>query len=151
MQGTMQGTDPVVVAELRRLSQENDGVLTPEAVVEAARPEDSVLHGKFEWEDSTAAHNWRLFQARNLLRVVVIYIGPPTNQICTPVFVSLTPDRINEGGGYREIETVLSSAEQREQLLADAVEEMRCFRRKYATLKELEQVFRAMRRVRRAA
>lgn len=142
----MKGTDPSVVAELRRLSEENDGTLTPEAVVEAARAEESALHDKFDWEDSEAAHKWRLFQARNLLRVVVTYIGSAEDQICTRVFVSLTTDRMNEGGGYREIKAVLSNKEYRDQLLADALEEMRRFEQKYSALKELAGVFSAIRK-----
>lgn len=142
----MKGTDPLVVAELRRLFADNGGALTPEAIVEAARAEESALHDKFDWDDSEAAHAWRIHQARNLLRVVVTYIGPAEDQICTRVFVSLTTDRTKGGDGYREIEAVMSNQEYRDQLLADALEEMRRFEQKYSALKELAGVFSAMRK-----
>lgn len=46
------------------------GRLTPEAVVQAASAEDHPLHDRFEWDDTTAAHKYRLNQARQLIRVV---------------------------------------------------------------------------------
>lgn len=50
------------------------GRLTPGQVVEAARPEDSILHGYFEWEDSIAAESWRRVQARELIKRVKIVV-----------------------------------------------------------------------------
>jgi hypothetical protein len=43
-----------------------DGLLNPAGVVEwaAANPE-SALHRQFEWNDTAAAAQWRLDQARN--------------------------------------------------------------------------------------
>lgn len=46
------------------------GKLTPALVVDAAAAEDHPLHDRFEWDDSTAAHKYRLVQARELIRVV---------------------------------------------------------------------------------
>lgn len=50
--------------------EDAEGRVTPEAVVEAAKPEDSVLHGLFEWNDGVAAHYYRIDQARTLIRSV---------------------------------------------------------------------------------
>lgn len=143
----LEGSDRLVVAALREIADENGGTLTPEAVVSAAKMKSSPLHDKFCWNDSAAAHAHRLWQARQLLRVVVMYIGPPDDRSRTQVFVSLTTDR--GGAGYREIEAVLSNKEYREQLLADALEELRRFQVKYSALKELARVFAAIRRVRK--
>jgi hypothetical protein len=62
------------------------------------------------------------------------------------VFVSLTPDRKDDGGGYRTLVSVLSKRELREQLLVDAGVDMERFRQKYAQLIELAEVIAAMRR-----
>lgn len=59
-----------VAAELARLYQ-RDGKLTAEGVVDEARSEDSPLHSHFEWDDEKAGHEYRLIQARRLLRVKV--------------------------------------------------------------------------------
>lgn len=42
--------------------------LQASTVVEEATPEDSVLHPLFEWNDSKAAHQHRLSQARKLIK-----------------------------------------------------------------------------------
>lgn len=140
--------ESAVVQELKRLAEEGDGVLTPESVVEAARVKSCPLHKCFEWDDSEAAAAWRLHQARNLLRVCVqILPNEKAGKECK-VFVSLTPDREETGGGYRLLTRVLSQADQRAQLLADALAEMRVFEAKYEALTELADVFAAIRRVR---
>lgn len=142
-------TDPSIIAELKQLAVECDGILTAEAVVEAAKDEASALHSQFEWDDSAAAENYRLWQARRLLNVVVEYIGPVDSPLKTRVFVSLTTDRNQKNGGYRQTVAVLSDRDQRRQLLADALDEMERFQRKYETLQELSEVIAAMRHVRR--
>lgn len=143
--------NPEVIAALERIAKANHGELRVQDVVKAARPAASPLHSWFNWDDSEAAQQWRLQQARQLLRVTVAYIGDDEESIPIRVFVSLSTDRYNgKGGGYRVTTAVLSDAERRQQLLDDALEEMKRFRAKYAELKELADVFSAMRRVKRA-
>lgn len=48
-----------------------DGHLDPEAVVKDARRKRSPLHPLFEWDDSAAAHEYRIEQARAAIRAVV--------------------------------------------------------------------------------
>jgi len=138
-----------IIAELHRIAAKHDGILEPADVVDAARSESSPLHSKFEWDDSVAAEKYRLYQARQLLIVTVDYIGTGKKATLQRVFVSLTTDRQQEGGGYRAMTTILADKSCRAQLLEDAFEEMRLFREKYAQLKELTEVFEAMRKVRR--
>lgn len=51
-----------------------DGALTSVAVVEAARPEESPLHHRFEWDDHVASDLYRLTQAAALIRSVHVTI-----------------------------------------------------------------------------
>jgi hypothetical protein len=139
-------TNKAIVAELCRLAEANDGILLPEAVVAAARLETSAMHTRFQWDDTEAAHSWRMHVARNLIRVVVTYVGLGEKKTCCRVFISLTPDR--DEGGYRILARVMGDDAQRAQLLQDALEEMLRFERKYAGLRELAGVFSAMRRAR---
>ncbi len=144
----MKKAESAVIQELKRLAEERDGVLTPEAVVDAARVKSCPLHKCFEWDDTEAAAAWRLHQARNLLRVCVQILPNDKAGTECKVFVSLTPDREETGGGYRLLTRVLSQADQRAQLLADALAELRVFQAKYEALTELADVFAAVRRVR---
>ena len=140
--------DEKIVGELIRLAEQHAGELQPAVVVEAARDEASPLHSHFEWNDTAAAAAWRLQQARQLINVVVRYEDvAPGKSIPCRVFVSLMPDRQNEGGGYRLITSVMANDGRRLQLLADALAELRRVQAKYAGLKELADVFAAVDRV----
>lgn len=49
---------------------DKEGIVTPDGVLAAAADEASVLHAEFEWDDSAAAHQHRLAQARSLIREI---------------------------------------------------------------------------------
>ena len=136
-----------IIVALKRIAADNDGVLLPEEVVASARPVSSPLHSRFEWCNSKAAHEYRLWQARHLIRVCVETI-PQSNKPCE-VFVSLTPDRVREDGGYRVQTEVLSDKDLRAQLLADAFADLDLIRLKYSRLQELAGVFAAIRKIKR--
>lgn len=135
-------TESLIRCELERLAQASGGELSPEQVVEAARPLDAPLHSSFDWDNSSAAEKYRLHQARNLIRAVVTYLSVDDKVVMCRAFVSLTPDRGKEG--YRLTTAVLSDEERRCQLLQDARAEMKVFRDKYRMLSELGAVFAAM-------
>jgi hypothetical protein len=63
------------------------GKLTPEQVLDAARPDESPLHGFFEWDDSAAAEAYRIEQARELIRRVRIEITYQETTIRTVQYV----------------------------------------------------------------
>ena len=58
-----------IYAELRNIQAVNDGKLEPELVVEFARDPGTALHRKFEWDDTVAAHYYRLDQARDTIQI----------------------------------------------------------------------------------
>ena len=133
-----------VVAELEELLVEGGGALNPEAVVKRAKRVRSALHPYFEWDDGEAAHQFRLEQARKLLRVwVTILPQKPTTPV--RVVVSLRDDRGTRG--YRTLVDVMGDKALRAKLLVEAKGEMNRFRRKYCLLEELAGVFQAMDKV----
>lgn len=76
------------------------GLLHPEAVVEAAKDEASVLHSRFEWDDTKAAAAHRLAQAAHLIRVCVTVL--PDSNAPVRVYASLPDDRgAPQGAGPR--------------------------------------------------
>jgi len=134
------------LAELTQISAET-GMVRPADVVRFAQNESTALHGVFEWDDSVAGHNFRLQQARQLLRVMVVTL-PGDNALRYRAYVSLKEDRFN-GQGYCAMIDVLSDATRRERMLLEALEELATFQQKYAALKELSGVFEEMTRVAR--
>ena len=124
-----------------------DGTIKPEDVVEYAKDPSTKLHSRFEWDDSKAGAAYRLWQAREVIRVVVRVIDgtelPPTR-----VYVSLPSDRERDGGGYRAVVDVLSHPRRRQELLSLALAEAEAWQLKYRNLVELDEVFQAIRATR---
>jgi len=129
------------LSELEQIAEAHDGVLYPEYVVDFAKNPATALHHKFDWDDTVAARKHRLHQARQIIRVSVRVLGDTPH--VTRAFVSLSTDR-SERGGYRRTVDVMTSDEQRETMLADAMAELVTFRRKYSHLKELAPLFETM-------
>jgi hypothetical protein len=119
--------------------------LLPSAVVEAARDPDSPLHHRFTWDDSKAAHEYRLWQARELIVSVEIVVDNRFES--SPVYVSLQSDRLQ--GGYRALSDVLSDKALRAELLTTAAKELEAFQWRYDRFAELSGVFREARRFKR--
>lgn len=70
-----------VAARLLELSKQNEG-LTAELVLAEAADVSSPLHDVFEWDDTEAATQWRLHQARNLIRSIRVI--PSEVQVSAP-------------------------------------------------------------------
>jgi len=126
---------------------ENGGTLPPEMVLERATPVSHPLHECFEWDDSKASHEYRLWQARQLIRVSVSVVHPELSP--TRTYVSLVGDRRN-GTGYRSTVDCARDPVLREQMLDEALRYMQVFERKYGILSELATVFTEVKRVRRS-
>lgn len=77
----------LIEAELEKIRVRNGGVLTPEAVVAAAKKPTSPLHRVFEWNDSEAAKAWRIEQARCLIRSVHVVTTTSTREFAVPKYV----------------------------------------------------------------
>jgi hypothetical protein len=56
------------------IAKANGGVVTPEAVVEAAKNPRHILHEVFDWNDQTAAHQHRLNAARQLISSIEVIV-----------------------------------------------------------------------------
>ena len=128
--------------ELNIISKKNDGMLRPIDVVEFAKNQKTALHGCFTWNNSEAAEQWRLHQARMLIRVTVTILSND-DETEYRAFVSMKDDRYSHLG-YRPMISVLEDEELRETMLEEALEEMQIFKEKYKSLKELALVFEEM-------
>lgn len=122
------------------LIEKRDGIVTPEAVVEFAKDETTQLHGQFNWDDGEAAHQWRLFQARQVIRAMVTIIPNENENVVTKALVHVIETTRNIAG-YMSVGKVLSDEEYRKQMLDTAHRELKTFRKKYAHLKELASLF----------
>ena len=130
-----------VANELTALFDQHGGILPPKDIVAFAADPLTALHSEFCWDDNIAANEHRLNQARRLLRVWVTF--EPSVQKHMRVAVSLQNDREAPGGGYRLMVHVMSDSEKREQLLKQALDQIRKLQQLYGSLGELAGVFAA--------
>jgi len=129
------------LAELEVIRKTHKGLLKPKDVVAFAKNPKTALHRMFEWDKDEAARKYRLVQAQEVIRVAVVVL-PNTNK-SVRAYVSLQRDR-NSGRGYRATKNVLSSAQMRQELINEALEDMHIFKMRYSTLKQLAGVLAAM-------
>jgi hypothetical protein len=134
-----------ILDELKAI-EERDGILNPQAVVDFARDPNTELHKKFEWENDVAGEQYRIWQARQLIRVQVTFLKNGNDAIPTNAFVSMKEDR-NKAGGYRSIASILSDDELRARMLKQARHELNVFKRKYQDLVELASLFQEIEKV----
>lgn len=123
--------------ELQRI-YDRDGVIEPETVVEESENPSAPLHSCFEWDDEKAAHKYRITQAQNIIRAIVVV--DEAKQPETRAFVNVQRE-------YHPVSVVVRNPEKREILLQNALNELRWFERKYNTLQELSAVFSAIKEV----
>jgi hypothetical protein len=126
---------------LEHIRSKHGGVLRPVDVVKAARAQTSPLHKYFTWDDGEAAHQFRLAQARQLIRACVTVIPHAAEPI--KAFCSLVEDR-GKGDSYFATVDVLSDEDKRSRLLRQALSEANAWRRRYQALAELQRVFDAI-------
>lgn len=130
--------------ELEHIGQTNGGILRPADVVEFAKNPKTGLHSYFNWDDSKAAHAYRIIQAQKIIRVTVEVLDDSESKKPQRVYVSLPSDRNEDGGGYRTLVSVMSDETKRSELLEYAKKEAMAFKRKYNELEELSEVFSAI-------
>lgn len=127
---------------LEMLRQRQRGELTPEDVLEDARHDNSPLHSYFEWSDTEAARQYRLQQARGLIRAVVaVYVSTDKPAVRAKAYV-----HINEPSAphYRETIHAMSLTKTRQMVLNRAWNELQAWRRKYADLQEFASMIRVI-------
>lgn len=124
------------------LREQCKGELTPKDVLDDAKNPNSPLHSFFEWDDSDAAEQYRLQQARGLIRAVVaVYVDDEKPATRIRAFVHV-PER--EAPHYRSASDAMSLTRTRELVLQRAWRELQAWRKRYADLKELSTMFEAV-------
>jgi len=125
------------------LSDMHGGVCPPSAIVDEARPSESVLHPMFEWDDLAAAESYRREQARHHLRelrIVVLDENGEEEEAQAFVHIVKHDDGVRREG-YRLTTLVLQDESETEQMLDEAKSGLRSWRRRYKHLSELGNIF----------
>lgn len=124
-------------------TRERHGVLTPQAVVEDARPEGAPLHDRFEWDDAKAGELYRVDQARALIRSVKIsYVRPSGETADLREFVSVSRPDV-PAREYVTVDEVREDPVLRALALRDAEREWRELYGRYSHLQEFVDAVRS--------
>ncbi|OJY66447.1 hypothetical protein [Rhizobium sp. 60-20] len=119
---------------LEMLRKQFKGELTPEDVLEDAKHDNSPLHSFFEWSDTEAARQYRLQQARGLIRAVVaVYVQPDKPAVRQKAYVHIAEPSAPH---YREASHAMSQTKTREMVLKTALAELHAWKKKYRDLQE---------------
>lgn len=113
--------------------------VTAAQIVEKARDNSTELHKCFEWDNTVAAEKYRLQQAGQVVRHLVIRETIVEDR--PPVRFMFTPKR---GTGYQHTKLILQNKDSYQTLLESALRDFEALKRKYHTLIELEQIFDAI-------
>jgi hypothetical protein len=125
--------------ELERIRTFHNGRLNPAIVVDKARPANAPLHPCFEWDDRRAAEAYRVDQAKHIIRSVEVIIEESDEQPkATRAFVSVVRE---DDRSYTSIAHAMSVADLRDQVVDEALKALEAWRKRYAELDELADIF----------
>jgi hypothetical protein len=142
------GLKDKIAGELTVLRARN-AVLDAEQVVEFARDPSTALHRKFNWDDSDAAHQYRIWQARQLIAVYIQVIDRGDGSKA-PARAFVNVKATGEASrGYRPTSEVLNDADARHALVVAQIERLRSIYQSYP-LVELEPIGKAIEQCRKA-
>jgi hypothetical protein len=131
-----------VLESIARTDKAGRTVLLPADVVKVARSPSHPLHGRFDWNDTKAAHKWRLHQARDLIASVQIdWESSPGRTIKVQAYHHLR----SEGAGYFPTETIVRHETMRSAMVRELTEDARVMGRRLQTFRRDSTALRAVR------
>lgn len=123
---------------------EKEKGLTAQTLLDANRAEGTPLHNEFEWNDSIAAEEYRLQQARHIINCLCIKTESKKEQTVRAFF------KISDAESYENINVIISDEDKHQRLLQTALNELNAFKIKYRQLNELKPLFDVLDKVKEA-
>lgn len=114
---------------------------TPQDVLEKARDESTELHKCFEWDDTKAAEKYRIEQARQILRFIIVKPTQEEVEEQKQKYEFRGFYKTSNDEGYKPIQRIVVNKDEHALLLERAYAELHAFKVKYACLQELEEIF----------
>lgn len=122
--------------EIESIIESTGSYITPHSIVERARDENHFMHDMFEWDDSVAGELYRESQARKIIQMLVVVNEEKKDQ--TPVRYLVSTG--NRDQTYQSIQLTVRNEDAYKDLLGRALLELEAFKRKYASLSELDEI-----------
>jgi len=127
--------DAAVTEALERIAKDDpDGLIQPQAVVEAAEDPHSALHEYFEWDDTAAAASFRLVQARHLIARVTVRVVERR-----PEYVNVAVRNADTGTvrrGYVAMERAVTDPDMFDQVVSEARRGVTAYRNRLSAFQQ---------------
>lgn len=128
----------IVGGVVEQIEAEN-GSVTKEAFLEKSRPEDSVTHSLFEWNDDKAAELYRLDQSKHIIGALrVVYVSPDNENVSVKAFVNVS--ELSNKASYMSINKALGSELLRKTYLNRIQNELNAFVLRNQHIEELANI-----------
>lgn len=120
------------------------GEVTPQILLDDARPETALLHPLYEWNDGIAAEKYRLSQSRKILSdLVAVQVEQIKNdRLKEPVRAFVSVNKEKEKASFRPITVAMSNEQTRERVVENALSELNACKRKYDGLIDFCEIVR---------
>jgi hypothetical protein len=128
--------------ELQRIYDQH-GELTPELVVDTARPKSHPLHSHLEWSDRVAGEAWRRHQAAELIRSVKVTYREATESEDAASVRMYHAVRGPNGHAYKSTDDVVADPFTRQLVLRDMEREWKALKRRYEHFAEFLEMITA--------
>lgn len=113
----------------------------PEQVLAKAKDEDSELHKCFDWNDTSAAEKYRLFQAKKVINHLIVIKRDVEEPEKEPVqFRVMLKNEKSYDSGYKQTIVMVRDEDEYRKMLEQAYAELKAFKKKYACLSELSDI-----------
>lgn len=122
---------------LEKIEKEKGGV-QPSDIVEEARTND-FLNNFFEWDNRRAGEMYRLEQARNLVRQIVIRVEEIEDKPPIRAYVSVN-NSVTRNKEYVHIYSAMSRSDYKTQIISKALNELNGWTLRYEQYKELGEI-----------
>ena len=126
---------------------------TPERVLDEAQNSRSPIHKYFEWDDTEAAKQHRLLQARNLVNHLLLVITIDGKAVETKAFhsIEIQMDDETTGREYSSFEVILNDPDRKEQVIERALAEVDAWQSRWLHYSEVfGGVFKAVNKVKKS-
>lgn len=142
--------DAQVAGEHIEEIKEKRGGITPQLLVIEAKKKRSPLHNCFEWDDSAAAEQYRIVQAREILRYLVVVIELETEneeEIYVRGFVAPLDTDEDSQTSYLTISEVMADEDLDRAYKQQILRELKAIKHKSKSYDEFSKVNRAIEEV----
>ncbi len=128
--------------EIMRIKNKNGGDVSPDSIVAEASRKTNPLHVLFTWDDSEAAHKYRLSEAGSLLRAIEItYVELPEQpRRAFEVSYKKPSGRQDKQTLYTTAEEAAADPDNHAKLIAEAVRTLMAWRCRFRYLQELSHL-----------